>query len=340
MKNFNLFKTVIIAGAIFVVACEPEEYNIYLPDGSDTTIVNNYYYNSSDSMANAIINYLENFFPERFGDVNYYTVDLQGDCNIVVFYNNEDADSVFTDNVDLELGNVSLCDKGYLPSIDTNIFYSEEGCRIFDLYIGGDFFYSDTLCPQFLPGDTVLVYDTVFVGGKVYAREIFYEDCNNSGNSYYYASQGWNLGEGFSINQIGTNSGNGTIVEWENYEHDTIWSPELFSEPMDIDSISLIAGSRNGYSVKILLKASSGKTFSLPSEGFPVQNENFDWQNFSVPESYSRIWYHVSIENIEFKNIVKIGLVIEAGENFYEPKSRNDKFNADNIYARGVKKSE
>lgn len=215
---------------------------------------------------------------------------------------------------------------------DSVLVFSHSECRDF-----GDTIIinlSDTTIIVLPPDTTMTIIDTVFVQGHNIIREVFRDNFNNSGNSPYYASVGYWLGSGFSINQLDDNwnyVGNGTIVQWDNLEIDTMRTPELFSEPMVVDSISFFVGSRTSWKINPFIIDNFGIFISLDCFNL-TGNLEFDWQNL---ETYDWITYSVAFSENNPK-AVKFGLIVIKADKFSLCVERNEKFNADNLLIRGT----
>jgi len=200
---------------------------------------------------------------------------------------------------------------------------------------------------------TIVNVDTIEIKGKSFVREFFFEDFNNPGNTPHYVSEGWDVGEGFRINQISSSKGNGTIVLLHNLERDTLWSPQIFSEPMKVDSISIFMGSKEGYKTSVLLKDYLGNVHVVSPEKVCISSSSFDWETLST---YYHFEYSISLEEAEFLNIIKIGISVlqekcssdsavfssKKGSVLQEKccppeEDRNKKFNSENVFVRGIK---
>ncbi len=302
---------------LFLSSCE-REYNIEIESESNDSIIVVYQHDNirvesteSDSTANC---------PD--GEIHFF-----------VFRN------------DTLISNISYC-KDSLPSgeicPDSWDYISFEGCdTIYDYDCHGFLKFKIPICPEIiiLPGDTIVIHDTttivdtVFIDGENWVREFFFENCNNPGNSVYYSSLGWNLGEGFLINQLGSTIGNGTIVC--NLNTDTIWTPQLFSEPMSVDSIFWPVGSKESFVAEILLKDIFNQIIVVESAN--AFANPFDWQDIST---YKFVSYSVPLSELGLNYIVKAGIAItKIGTKSVQcTPTRDEKFNSDNIFIRGVKK--
>ncbi len=225
------------------------------------------------------------------------------------------------ENIEYVAGQDTVCD-GRTPVLTSDVIPYGDLCNIWIFYADDYELLRDTVCS----GETVVVHDTI----KIHT-EYFFENCNNPGNSPYYASIGWDLGKGFSINQIGSQEGNGSIVLCKDIEYDTIWSPDLFSEPMWVDSISIPIGALNCYQTSLLLKDVFGDIYVVESATSFIGG--FNWQ---IIVSYNVLSYSVPLDYLEFPNIIKFGLATQKQGNF-TPDTRDEKFNADNLFIRGVK---
>ena len=273
----------------------------------------------------------------------------QGECKLRTWYLDRDGSGFYTNIMDTILGYDTLC-----PGDNRVLSYERfpyGDCEVFLVTFGDDVLLQDTICPEVIH-DTVTVVepDTVYIrlpGDttiREFVREYFRENFNNPGNSPYYHSLGWDLSCrdkndkcldcDFSINQISSSTGNGTIVLDKDVEESTIWSPELFSEPMSVDSLVIPVGSLNDYGAEILLQDESGQIFVVAT--LNSFEEFFDWQNIVT---FNYVNYSVSINNIEYLNIVKAGIhVIKQGN--FSPETRNEKFNSDDWFIRGIKEIE
>jgi hypothetical protein len=234
MKNFNLFKTVIIAGAIFVVACEPEEYNIYLPDGSDTTIV---YYIADTTTINEF-------------NVRTFNLYIEGNCNMVNLYVDQDSNGFYTDGVDWVIEEASVCPETPLPVVTTLVTpYGD--CKIREILFNGIISYRDTLCPEILPGDTVVIHDTV-PGEDIHHASFHYDFNIGSTSDYEPEFENFNSSESSGANRYYFSSYGDTTLAWTKY-------PVYLNENSNTDTISVKWNSSCKYYVELIEESVSGE---------------------------------------------------------------------------------
>ncbi len=303
MKKSNLLKLVIAMTIIFIASCEPEKYVINLPSpNNDTTLV--YYILDTSS----VINY----------NINEYHISLEGDCNVVGIFLDRDTNNFFTDKIDFEIGQITVCPEEVIPEISVNEYLDDFGCTVWQLIVNGEIFSEKTMCPDTV--SIILPRDTIFLQGYSYVREYYYEGFNNPGNTSYYKSIGW-TGKGFNVDQA--------IYTYPEVNFDTLWSPQIFSEPMSIDYIDIYIGSQNSYSVSILLEDIYGNISVVNT--FNTFASSFSRDNLS---SYNHISYYCPVKDLEFDEIVKVGI---AKEGIFHPQNKNQKVNVDELFVRGVK---
>lgn len=309
---------------LFSLSSCTKEYNIEIKDNQLNV----------DSLASIIINNLIEFLPDSFGNINYYTINVEGDCNLIVIYGDENADSLFTDEIDVEIDNFYWCSGDATPEVDTNLFYTEEGCRVLELTLNGDLFFSDTTCPVVVPPDTVVVHDTVeIVRDTIIYNTITIERISiteyfdNPGNTPFFEWLGWILGLGFSANGVNNpNNSGGTLVQWDETVCDTAWSPVLL-EGYVLDYISFRAGSSLPKHFFVLGLMNTGEKLILDEVNLQAIS-GFDWTD---PDIFNLFEY--SLDGLE--GISRIGWT--ADTQTHQIWDRNQKWNADIFVCSGYK---
>lgn len=332
MKTQNFILLVGLFFAIFI-ACEKDELIELQPVDIQVTVEAPQQNFNWDSLG--II--LQNIFAQGFFN----------DTTIIIFPDTIGISLTEDFNFEIEINN-----QPQLIFVKETLL--EDSCKSVEMFVNDSIIYSKIFCKEIITDtiteivtdtiikierDTIIIRDTIEVEvhdtieskPKKIIRESFFEKCNNPGNSSFYKLLGWIFNEFFSINQLGSDSGKGTLV-YEGTGKDTIWSPELFSEPMSVDTLSFYLGSKNPFEIQIALRNSSGEVLILDKVK-TSENNDFDWQKLS---SYKLFNYCVSLENLELHNIVRMGFIVK---NLSSKKctGRNYQLNIDNIFVRGVK---